>query len=62
MRRPWVRVRNDETEEKVFERAQRGTDKRKKVAIVAIMRRLAIVMWHVALDAQKQTHIHDKAA
>lgn len=58
----WVRVRNDETEEKVFKRVQRGTDKRKKVAIVAIMRRLAIVMWHIALDAQRQTGIHHKAA
>jgi transposase len=58
----WVRVRLDKKEGKAFERIKRGTDRRKKVAIVAAMRRLAIVMWHIALEAQLQTDNYQRAA
>jgi transposase len=35
-----------------YERIKRGTSKRSKVAIVAIMRQLAITMWHVARSSE----------
>lgn len=51
----WVRVRVNDKEGKGFERICKGSDKRRKIAIVAVMRRLAIIMWHVALDAQRSS-------
>jgi hypothetical protein len=33
---------------RAYDRVKRGTQKRSKVAIVAVMRKLAITMWHVA--------------
>ena len=36
--------------------------KKKKIALVALMRRLGILMWHVALDAQQQAGCFQEAA
>ncbi len=47
----WSTVRGEGTEPDAYKRIVTRNPKRKKVAIVALMRRLAIRMWHVALAA-----------
>jgi transposase len=49
----WSRVHSDEHERLVYGRISARNVHRKKVAIVATMRRLAVRMWHVALEAQE---------
>jgi transposase len=44
----WAALRCSETWRAQFDRIKRGMAKRSKVAIVAVMRRLAIDMWHTA--------------
>jgi transposase len=46
----WSRVRTDEKEEAVYQRLVQKNPKKKKIAVVASMRRLAVRMWHRALD------------
>jgi transposase len=50
----WSRLRADDPTRAVSERLAHGEARRKKVAVVALMRRLAIVMWHIALAAQQR--------
>ncbi len=47
----WVRIRLDQTTRDVWLRIQGGKASRNKKAVVAIMRKLAIGMWHRALAA-----------
>lgn len=47
----WVRLRCDPAEKEFYERLKAKNPKRKKVAVVAVMRRLAIRMWHAAVAA-----------
>lgn len=47
----WARVRTDSREQEVYERISAKNPKHKKIAVVAIMRRLAIRMWHESLKA-----------
>ena len=47
----WASVRFDEEQHKTWERIKGIKKGRGKKAIVAIMRKMAIVMWHRALDA-----------
>jgi transposase len=49
----WARVRRDSGEEQVYERIVRRNPRKKKVALVAVMRRLAVRMWHRACAAQR---------
>ncbi len=44
----WAAVRWDEARRAKFNRIKRGSQKRSKTAIVAIMRQMAVQMWHVA--------------
>ena len=44
----WAALRCSEWWKDQFNKVKRGSPKRAKVAIVAIMRRLAIAMWHTA--------------
>jgi len=44
----WTAVRCTDKWKDAYERVKRGTQKRNKVAIVAVMRKLAITMWHTA--------------
>lgn len=44
----WAALRCSETWRAKYETIKRGSKKRSKIAIVAIMRRLAITMWHTA--------------
>jgi len=49
----WSRVRTDACERVVYERICAKNPKHKKIAVVAIMRRLAVRMWHIGLEAQR---------
>jgi transposase len=48
----WTRVRLDPKEKEVYARIVKKNPKKKKIALVACMRRTGIEMWHVALTAQ----------
>jgi hypothetical protein len=48
----WVRTIYDAGEARVYERIAGRNPKHKKIAIVACMRRLGVLMWHLARDAQ----------
>jgi len=48
----WSRVRYDEQEREVYRRLVQKNPKKKKIALVACMRRLAVRLWHVGLEAQ----------
>ena len=50
----WSRVRHDEREGEVYRRLVLKNPKKKKIALVACMRRLAVRLWHVGLQAQRQ--------
>jgi transposase len=43
----WARVRYDEEEKNIYERIKAKNPKKKKIAVVASMRRLAVRMWHL---------------
>ena len=49
----WARLRTDPKEADAYRRVVRRNPKHKKIAVVACMRRLAILMWHRAKDAQE---------
>jgi transposase len=51
----WARIRSDAGEAAVYERLVARNPKHKKIAVVAGMRRLAILMWHRAKEAQEST-------
>jgi transposase len=48
----WARSRTDDREKRVYERIVKRNPKHKKIAVVALMRRLGISMWHTALPVQ----------
>ncbi len=50
----WVRVRCDAGEKVVYERLVARNPKKKKIALVACMRRLSVLMWRIALREQQQ--------
>lgn len=49
----WSRVQWDRREREVYSRLVTKNPKRKKVALVACMRRLAVQLWHVGVQAQR---------
>lgn len=49
----WSRLAHDPATMQCHQRIARGNRKRKKIATVALMRRLAILMWHRGLAAQQ---------
>jgi len=49
----WVALRHSAQVQKAYARIAQGPGKRHKIAIVALMRRLAVWMWHVGLRAQR---------
>lgn len=53
----WARVAHDHQESKVYYRIVRRNPKHKKIAVVAVMRRIGIRMWHVALAAQQKANV-----
>ena len=50
----WARIRTNAPSEAVYRRIERRNPKHKKIAVVAVMRRLGIRMWRVALQAQRR--------
>jgi transposase len=50
----WNVVRHNPVEQSVFTRLVTRNPKRKKIAVVACMRRLGIWMWHRGLEAQRR--------
>jgi transposase len=50
----WARVKYDAKEKVVYEKIVARNRKHKKIAVVACMRRLSIVMWRTALHSQQQ--------
>ena len=48
----WSRVRHDSHEREVYQRIVAKNPKKKKIALVACMRRLTVKLWHVGLNAQ----------
>ena len=50
----WARIRTDPKEREVYDRIKKKNPKTSKIAIVAIMRRLAVRMWHAAVDASQK--------
>jgi transposase len=62
----WASLRCSDEARAAYERIRRGSPKRTKIAIVAIMRRLAIAMWHTArsseLDALLEEIDRDQSA
>jgi transposase len=55
----WYRVQKDPQVREVYQRLVSRNPKKKKIAVVACMRRLAVRLWHVGLQAQlamKEAH------
>ena len=48
----WARVRTDPEAEAAYRRIVARNPKHKKIAVVAVMRRLAVKLWHIGRDAQ----------
>jgi transposase len=57
----WVRTIYDVAEARVYNRILEKNPKHKKIAIVACMRRLGILMWHLAWDAQTKARVFEDA-
>jgi hypothetical protein len=51
----WCHIAHTPAARETYDRIRKKSDKLKKVGLVATMRRLAIVMWHTALDAKMGT-------
>jgi transposase len=52
----WSRLRSDALTQAVYRRLAARNPKKKKIALVAMMRRLAVRMWHVGRAAQQRAH------
>ena len=50
----WARVAHDKEEAVVYQRLVKKNPKHKKIAVVASMRRLGVLLWHIGLAAQKE--------
>lgn len=51
----WSMLRCDPEVSRAYKRIVARNPKKKKIAVVAIMRRVAIRMWHIALEAQQRS-------
>ena len=50
----WARVRTDPAQKAIYERIAGKNPKHKKVAVVAAMRRLAVLLWHIGRETQQR--------
>jgi transposase len=57
----WSAIQSDSPLAAAYQRIVRKNPKKKKIAVVAAMRRLSIVMWHRGLDAIRPTPERDVA-
>jgi len=53
----WVRKRLDPGTQQRYDRIAAKNPKHKKIAVVAMMRQLAVVLWHVGLEAQRRAGV-----
>lgn len=53
----WAALRCSKGWRETYDRIKRGSAKRSKIAIVAIMRQLAITMWHAARSSDLDEHL-----
>ena len=51
----WARIRTEPQTRTFYERIARRNPKHKKIAVVAAMRHLAILLWHIGRDVQDRT-------
>lgn len=58
----WARIRHDPDENKFYSRLAARNPKHKKKAVVAVMRRLAIRMWHAALRGKGAKAVAQQSA
>jgi transposase len=58
----WSRVQHNEKERDFYQRLVKRNPKRKKIALVAAMRRLSIQLWHVGRKAQAEIKEAQKVA
>ena len=58
----WSRVRTNPAEKAAYARIVARNPKHKKIAVVAMMRRLAVLLWHLGREAQKQHGCFSEAA
>jgi len=56
----WVRQRLDAATKERYERIAAKNPKHKKIALVAMMRQLAVVLWHIGLEAQRRAGVFAK--
>jgi len=55
----WAALRASDQWRATYEKLKRGSAKRSKIAIVAVMRRLAIAMWHTARSTELDGLLHE---
>ena len=53
----WSHVTHGGVETQLYNRIVKRNPKHKKIAVVAVMRRLGIRMWHIGLNAQKSANV-----
>ena len=53
----WVRKRLDPATKERYERIAARNPKHKKIATVAMMRQLAVLLWHIGLEAQRRAGV-----
>jgi len=53
----WVRQRLDAATKERYERIAARNPKHKKIAVVAMMRQLAVLLWHIGLEAQRRAGV-----
>jgi transposase len=58
----WARVRFDRADKARYDRQVKRNPKHKKIAVVAAMRRLAVVLWHRGLEAQTRAGVFGRRA
>jgi transposase len=56
----WVRIRHDANERRRYDKQAFRNPKHKKIAVVAAMRRLAVILWHRGLEAQQRSRAFEK--
>jgi transposase len=58
----WARVRHDKKETERYDKQVARNPKHKKIAVVAAMRRLAVILWHKGLEAQQRAGVFQREA
>jgi transposase len=57
----WAKLRTDAEERAYYDMLTAKNPKKKKIAVVACMRRLAVRLWHVGMEAQREAGVFGEA-